>query len=166
MKTTLIICCLMLSLGISGYSVNCFSAPAGKPLPPLRISIAPVQPGITSDQIKPGDIVEFKVTASSSIDVPEISIKVELVGGAKLVSGDTSWSGPAAKNEEKSISLTVQAPKNGQGRIKARVSIPPSDGPRFSAGAEYVLGPVSKSKPEQEHPVKKDSKGRNVIEYR
>ena len=39
-------------------------------------------------------------------------------------------------------------------------------GTRFSAGAEYVLGPVSKYKPEQEHPVKKDSKGRNVIEYR
>ena len=157
----LLLLSVLLSCPTSGAA-----APARKPLPPLRISITPVQSGITPDQIKPGDIVEFKVTASSSIDVPEMRIKVELVGGAGLVSGDRSWSGPAAKNEEKSITLTVRAPETGKGRIKAKVSIPPSGGTRFSAGAEYVLGPVSKYKPEQEHPVKKDSKGRNVIEYR
>jgi hypothetical protein len=157
----LLLLCVFLSCPIYGAAV-----PSRKPLPPLRISITPVQSGITPDQIKPGDIVEFKVTALSSIDVPEMSVKVELIGGADLVSGDTSWSGPAAKNEEKSITLTVQAPKKGMGSVKARVSIPPSGGTRFSARAEYVLGPLSKSKPEQEHPVKKDSKGRNVIEYR
>ncbi len=122
--------------------------------------------GNTSDQIKPGDIVEFKVTALSSIDVPEMNVKVELVGGADLVSGDTTWSGPAAKNEKKTITLIVRAPKKGLGRIKARVSLPPSDGARFSAQAEFRLGPEVKTKPAQEPTVKKDRKGRSIIEYR
>jgi hypothetical protein len=137
-----------------------------KPLPPLRISIVPVQSGITPDQIKPGDAIEFKIAAVSSIDVPNMSIKVNFSGGAKLVSGDTSWSGPAAKNEEKAIMLTVRAPKTGKGRIRAWVTIPPSDGARFSAGAQYVMGSDAERKPEQEQPVKKDSKGRSVVEYR
>ncbi len=156
----------MLSMSISGYSVDCFSAPARKPLPPLQISIAPTQPGVTSALIKPGDVVEFKVTAVSFVDVQEMRIDVELMDGAKFVSGDTSWSGPAAKNEEKSFTLTIQTPETGKGRIKARVSLPPSDGTRFAAEAQYMLGPEAKTKPEHEHPVKKDSKGRNIIEYR
>lgn len=137
-----------------------------KPLPPLRIIIAPVQQDIMQDQIKPGDIIAFNVSATSSIDVPQMRIEVELTGGAKLVSGDTSWSGPAGKNEEKTIVLTVRAPKSGLGRIKARAIISSSDGTRFSAAGHYVLGKEVKSKPEQEHPVKKDSKGRDIIEYR
>ncbi len=137
-----------------------------KPLPPLRISIAPVQQGIMQDQIKPGDIIEFNISAASSIDVGQMRIEVVLTGGAKLVSGNTSWSGPAGKNEVKTIVLTVRAPSSGLGRIKARAIVSPSDGTRFSAVAHYVLGKEVKSKPEQEHPVKKDSKGRDIIEYR
>ncbi len=138
-----------------------------KPLPPLRISIVPVQSGLTPDHIKPGDAVELKVTAVSAIDAPELHINVELIGGAKLVSGDTSWSGQAAKNEEKSFILTVQTPKTGKGKVRARVFISPSDGgPRFSAVAQYVLGPAIKTKPEQDHAVKKDKKGRSIVEYR
>lgn len=147
-------------------SAKCSAWSAKKPLSPLQIRIAPVQPGITSAQIKPGDIIELKITAVSFIDVQEMRIEVELIGGAKLVSGDMSWSGPASRNEEKTIVLTVRAPEKGKGRINARLSIPPSDSTRFSAETQYVLGPEDKSKPEHEHPVKKDSKGRNVIEYR
>ena len=139
---------------------------ARKPLSPLRINIVPVQSGVTADLIKPGDAVAFKVTASSSIDVPEMRIEVRLEGGAQLVSGNTTWSGAASKNEEKSIILTVKAPEKGKGSIETSVSTALSDGARFSAGARYVLGSTTASKPEQEHPVKKDSKGRNVIEYR
>ena len=94
------------------------------------------------------------------------SVKVDLVGGTKLISGDTSWNGPAAKNEEKTINLTVQAPKTGRGSIKAIATIPLTNGPHFSAGAEYVLGGEVKSKSEQDHPVRRDSNGRPVIEYR
>lgn len=102
----------------------------------------------------------------SFIDVQEMRIEVELIGGTKLVSGDRTWRGPALKNEEKTIVLTVRVPETGKGRIKARVTIPPSDNTRFSSETQYVLGPEIKSKPEHEHPVKKDSKGRDIIEYR
>jgi hypothetical protein len=137
-----------------------------KPLPPLQVRITPVQSGITSGQIKPGDLMEFKVTAVSFMDVPELRINVELLGGVKLISGDTSWNGPAAKNEEKGITLTVQVPEKGKGGIRARVSIPPSNGTRFSADAHFELGPKGKAKPEQEPAMKKDRKGRDIIEYR
>jgi hypothetical protein len=148
------------------FPLLCNAAPSRKPLPPLQVRIALVQPGITSDQIKPGDTVEFRVTAVSFIDVQEMRIEVELIGGTKLVSGDRTWRGPALKNEEKTIVLTVRVPETGKGRIKARVTIPPSDNTRFSSETQYVLGPEIKSKPEHEHPVKKDSKGRDIIEYR
>jgi hypothetical protein len=137
-----------------------------KPLPPIHIYIAPVQSSITPAEIKPGQVIDFKVTAVSFMDGPEMRIDVKLTGGAKLVSGETSWTGAAAKNEEKTVILTVQAPEKGKGRIRARVSLPPSDGTRFSAEAQYILGAQLKSKPEQERPVKKDSEGRNIIEYR
>ncbi len=143
------------------------AAPSRKPLGPMRITIAPVSAAIMSeDQIKPGDVIEFRVTAVSSIDVPDMDINIELLGGAKLVSGETSWSGPGAKNEEKTILISVQWPEQGQARIKASVSIPPSDSTRFSAVTEYPPVKNKKLKPEQEQPVKKDSKGRDVIEYR
>lgn len=139
---------------------------SGKPLPPVHISIAPVQSSVIPAEIKPGDAIDFKVTAVSFTDVQEMRIDVELTGGAKLISGETSWRGPAAKNEEKILLLKVQASEHGKGRIKARVSIPPSDGTRFSAEAQFMLGVEAKTKPEKEHPVKKDRKGRNIIEYR
>jgi hypothetical protein len=166
MNTRLLAYCLFIIMGISLYSTGCMAGTSRKPLPPLRISIAPVQQDIIQDQIKPGDIVEFNISASSSIDVRLLRIEVMLTGGAKFMSGDTSWSGPAEKNEVKTIVLTVRAPKSGLGRIKARAIITPSDGTRFSAAAHYVLGKEVKLKPEQEHPVKKDSRGRDVIEYR
>ncbi len=138
-----------------------------KPLSPLQIRILPERTGLTADQIQPGDVVGFKVTAVSAIDAPKLVIDVELTGGAKLVSGDTSWSGSVAKNEEMSIVLTVQTPRAGKGRIRARAVILPSEGDaRFSANALYILGPPEKTMPAVDHSVKKDSKGRNIIEYR
>ena len=148
------------------FQVVSAAGPSKKPLPPLQIRIAPVQPGITPDQIKAGDTVELEVTAVSFMDGQELRIEVELIGGAKLISGDKLWSGPLTKNEEKTILLTVQAPEKGKGRIRARASILSTDGARFSAETQYILGLETKTKPEQEHPVKKDNKGRNVIEYR
>ncbi len=137
---------------------------AEKPLPPLTVKIMPVT-GIASDQIKPGDIVDFKIAAVSSIDTEEMRIDVRFTGGAKLVSGDTSWSGPVKKNEEKDILLTVRAPEGGQGRITARASLPPSNNTRFSAEAFYSLGSEPEEKQTEKPVKKKSSKGRDIIEY-
>ena len=148
------------------FQVVSAAGPSKKPLPPLQVRITSVQPGITPDQIKAGDTVELKVTAVSFMDGQELRIEVELIGGTKLVSGDKLWSGPLKKNEEKALLLTVQSPEKGRGGIRARVSIPSTDGARFSVETQYMLGFETKTKPEHERPVKKDHKGRNVIEYR
>jgi hypothetical protein len=143
-----------------------YGGPSGKPLPPVEVRIVPVQTGMTGGQIKPGDIVEFKILAVSFANAQEMSIEVDLIGGAKLISGETSWKGPAPKNEEKTILLTVQAPERGRGRIRARVSLPTSDSTKFSSEAQFILGVEAKAKPAQEPVVKKDRRGRRIVEYR
>lgn len=157
---------LIAALGLLLTASVCNAAAPRKPMPPVLITIAPSSAGITQDQIKPGDVVAFKVTATSAIDVKEMHIDVHLTRGAKLVSGETSWKGPSAKNEEKTLLLTVQAPERGTGTIRARVSVPPSDGARFSSEARFMLGPEAQAKPEHNAVKKKDSRGRNIIEYR
>ena len=138
-----------------------------KPMSPVRVQVSPTQSGISPETIKAGDIIEFKVTASSGIPTDELKIDVDLLQGAKLVSGDLSWTGPAGKNEEKTITLFVRAPENGKGKIRARVSLPPTKGARFSAEALYFLGPEARQKPDMgQSSVKKNSRGRDVIEYR
>jgi len=142
------------------------NGPLSKPLPPLQISITPSQTGITTFDIHPGDTVEFKIAATSSITVSKMHIEVELTNGAELVSGDTSWTGPAMGGEEKSISLTVRAPVKGRGKVSARALISGNSMQSFSAEARYQLGGEDARKTEPQPLVKKDGKGRNVIEYR
>ena len=148
------------------YSSFAFSASARKPLPPLRVSITPTQTDITSTSIKPGEKVELTVTAVSAQDVREMQIDVQLLRGAKLVSGSTTWRGSASRNEQKTINLIVQAPEKGKGTVRARVSLPPSNGTRFSAETEFTLGPDRKTGPEPKRSLQKDGTGRNIIEYR
>ena len=162
-----ITCLAVVVAVLSLVSTTAFSASLhNKPQPPLLISIEPVQPGITPTNIKAGDVVELRIIAASSLDADDVRIQVDLAGGAELVLGETVWNGSLIKNEEKTIIITVRAPAHGNGKIKARILIPESQGASFSAEDVYVLGVQPKSKPEHEHPVKKDSKGRDVIEYR
>ena len=83
---------------------------AGKPMAPLKISIAPVQPGLAAADIKPGDTVEFKIIGQAFTDATGLNINVELQNGAALVSGATSWTGSAKKGEDKTLLITVRAP--------------------------------------------------------
>ena len=146
---------ILLAQSNPAYAVN-----TRKPAPPLQVAISPVDTAITPESIKPGDIVEFKVTTVSLIDVPELHLDIELIDGTKLVSGVTSWRGPAAKNEEKSITLSVQAPEVGNGKLRARASLEQSVSSRFAKQAVYTLGPETKNKSSSanDHPVKKDEK--------
>ncbi len=140
------------------------SDPAQKPLPPVSIRIQPVRPDITSDSIQPGDIVDLLVSAGSAVDVSEMKIEVELLGGAKRVAGATAWKGHAGKNETKTITLSVRAPETGTGRVRARVSMPSAKGRHFMAVTEFVLGPAAAA--EDNGVSRKNSKGRPIIEYR
>lgn len=138
---------------------------SGKPKPPVQITISPVNTTIAPTNIKPGDVVEFKITASSHIEAQKMEIRVDLIGGAELVSGETEWNGPVAGNEEKSLVITVRAPLKGHGRIRAKAVIPVSEGTSFAAATSYALGGEEK-KEKPRPPAKKDSKGRDIREYK
>ena len=140
----------------------------GKPQSPLQISIAPIDPSITPERIKPADMVEFVVTVVSLSDAEEIRILVELPKGSELVSGELSWSGSVSRNEKQTLKYTVKVPVKQSGPIKARVVMPSSEGHSFSASAYYALGAQAqpKDKSGTVRPLKKDSKGSDVIEYR
>lgn len=137
-----------------------------KPQPPLRITITPAQPGVTSETIKPGDVVELNVSAVAFVDTDALQVTINIPEGAVLVAGELSWTGPAMKNEMKTLPITIKVPLKGNGSVKAHLSITRSGSTVFTTSSEYVLGGVKKSKPESERPVRKDSRGKDVIEYR
>lgn len=137
----------------------------GKPRSPLQVNIAPAQSGLVPTDIKPGDVVAFNITGRSPGAEGEMTMKVELIGGAELVSGDTAWAGLVQRGEGNSLLITVKAPKHGNGIIRARVSMAPSVGASFTAVAEYRFGKFAERKP-QLPDVKKDNKGRSIREYK
>jgi hypothetical protein len=145
-----------------------------KPLPPLQISIAPAQPGVTPETIKAGDVVDFKVIATSMVDTTEMRIKVKLADGVELVSGDLSWAGPAAKKEEKKLSFSVRVPASGTGKIKAQLTVSTGGGRQLSRAAQYLLLTgeqqheqlEAQKKMRSTNPARKDRRGKDVIEYR
>ena len=147
----------------AGMSV---AGPSLKPHAPLSISIALVQAGVASADIKRGETLEFAITAVSFMDAQDAKIQVDLADGAELISGETTWSGSLKKNEKRTITITVRSPVQGNGRIKARILVSEPQRASFSAEAVYVLDTQPKAKPQHEHRIIKDSKGRDVIEYR
>ena len=156
-------------LSILCISINAYAGEVktpGKPRPPLQMNISPVRSGLLPSDIKPGDVVEFKIIGKTQVEANELNIKVELLGGVELVSGETSWTGLAKKGEDKALLITVRTPKHGNGRIRARVSVPQTGGAGFAAEAEYRLGADKEMKPAALPEIKRDNKGREIREYR
>lgn len=138
----------------------------GKPRSPLQVNISPVQAGLVSADIKPDDVVEFRITGKALAEAGEVQIKVELHGGVELLSGETTWVGPAMKGEDKTLLITVRAPKQGNGMIRARISMSPSSESSFSAETEYRFGKNHDNKAAHLPAINKDNKGRAIREYR
>lgn len=148
------------------HSTSVAASARSKPQPPVQVSIAPVRPGLASSNIKPGDVVEFRVSVLSSLDASEMRVFNSLDGGADLVSGDLTWTGQARKGEETSVTLTVRAPRKGRGTIHSKIDIYSGDVLIYSTKVVYEMGAPEKSKPAQPRGIRKDSKGKDVIEYR
>ena len=138
---------------------------AAKPRSPLQVNIEPTQLGQLAEAIKPGDVVEFKIIGKTFVDADELSIKVKLHGGMELIAGETTWVGSLKKGQDKVLLLTVRVPKQGYGRIMARIAMPPTAGASFVAEAEYEFGSSTVKKPAEFPAIKKDSKGRELREY-
>ncbi len=145
-----------------------------KPQLPLLIFIAPAQPGVSPDTIKAGDVVDFQVVATSLVDATEMQIQVKLADGAELVSGELFWSGQAGKSEEKQLFFSVRIPATGIGKIKASLTISTDGAKPLSRMAQYLLMTGEQQNKQLEaqkkmrltNPARKDSKGKDVIEYR
>lgn len=138
----------------------------GKPRSPLQVSISPVQAGLVNADIKPNDVVEFKIAGTALVDAGELKLNVDLHGGIELLSGETTWVGPAVKGEAKFLLITVKVPKHGNGMIRARLTASPSSGASFAAETEYRFGKYAEKKPAVLPEIKKDNKGRAIREYR
>jgi hypothetical protein len=136
-----------------------------KPRQPVQITIEAVQPGVTPDNIKPGDVVDLVVSAVSHVDTDAMTLTVAIPKGAVLISGDLSWTGPARKGEKRTMPITIRVPQKGVGEITAEMSIMIEGKKAFSASSRFMPGGAKKVKPEQRRPVKKDSRGQGVIEY-
>lgn len=158
--------CMVATAHAGGMSTH------GKPRSPLQVSITPIQTSLsasdnkTGTAIKPGDVIKLKITGKSFADVEELKIQVELYGGVELVSGETSWSGPARKGNDKTLLITVRATVLGDGGVRAQILTPPSSGAAFTAEAEYRLGQNALKKPALLPKIQKDHKGREIREYR
>lgn len=157
---------VLLALVIAILTGSSYLAYAAKPLSPIQVNIEPVQAGIASANIRPGDIVELRIVSKSFVDAGELAIRCYLHGGAVLLAGETTWIGPVKKGDVKTLLITVRAPRHGIGVVRARAAMSPSIGASFAAEAEFRLGPDVANKPAPMPEIKRDHKGREIKEYR
>ncbi len=140
--------------------------PGGKPQLPIQVGIAPVQPGVSAKTLRPGDVADLAVTATAMTAADEMRIELKLQGGAQLVAGSLSWSGPAEKGEQKQLLISVRVPDQGAGRVKATVTLIRGGKKVMKRSFQYVLSEdASEEEREPAGKPRKDSRGRDIIEY-
>jgi len=149
----------------AGSSVVMAGPISRKPMLPVTVTIGPTMPGVNEDTLQPGEAVAFTVKATTLADASEMHLEAKLSGGVELVAGTLEWAGPAIKGEEKQLSFTVRVPLKGQGSIKATATIVREGKRTVKSTAQYVLGRGERMKKKQEYQQKKDSKGRDIVEY-
>jgi hypothetical protein len=94
-----------------------------------------------------------------------MNLVIKLQGGAELVSGDLHWTGPAEKGQKRTFNLSVRAPAKGIGRVVSEVSFEGEGRSAMKRTAHYVLGADDGHMSKNPGVKKKDSKGRDIIEY-
>lgn len=142
------------------------AGPKQKPQAPAQISITPQQQGSEGQDISPGDVVVLTISAEGFLDIDELQIETFLQGGAEYVSGERTWKGRAVRNERKVITLSVRSPLQGAGKVRARVSLFRAGERLLTKQTLFDLGPKSGSSPNKPvRPSRKDSKGREIVNY-
>jgi len=136
-----------------------------KPHLPIEVSVQPAKNNVSPETIKPGDVIDLVITAVAFYDVTNLNLVVKLQGGAELVSGDLRWSGPAEKGQKMTFNLSVRAPAKGIGRVVSEVSFEGTGRGAMKRTAHYVLGDSDGPMSKKPGIRKKDSKGRDIIEY-
>lgn len=155
----------MLCLAAISHSVAAATA-SKKPMLPVTVTIGPTMLGVNADTLQPGETIVFTVKAISlADDANEMRLETKLSGGVEFVAGTLEWAGPAGKGEEKQISFTVRVPLKGQGSIKATATIVREGKRTVKSTAQYDLGNADRGKKKSGYQLKKDNKGRAIVEY-
>jgi len=141
------------------------SRPGGKPASLLSLKISTADESFLPDNVSDGDVVDLEVTLVSHAELERVDVSVRLSGHIELLQGEIDWSGPLKAGEEIVFPVSLRVLKNGRGKIKARALSQLSKTASFSASHTFNLGRDKEEKPSH-LPVKKDSKGRNIIEQR
>ncbi len=158
-------------LGAVALLLCATAAPAGagaksKPMIPVQVAIEPTAAKMKPKDIRPGDVVEFRVTAHAVRGADEVRVDITLLDGAELVAGDLNWAGKLSGSEAKQLIISVRAPSTGVGRVTAAVSAVRNGKIVMTKQAVYTLGVnagAAKGKPAPK--TRRDSKGREVVEY-
>jgi hypothetical protein len=74
---------------------------SAKPLSPVQVSITPE---LTMEH---GQVVEFVVRASVSMDAENVQITVSVPQSLRVLSGELQWQGPLMKGQEKQLRFTA-----------------------------------------------------------
>ncbi len=133
---------------------------------PVQISIEPAAANLKPEAIKPGEVVELRITARVPSGGEETAVEITLLDGAELVSGDLTWSGRLSANDVKQLVVSVRAPAKGTGRVVANVTVLRAGRGVMAKQAVFTMGPEDlgvNGAPARE--MRKDSKGRSVVEY-
>jgi hypothetical protein len=167
MRTQLIKIAIVAVVGtIALFSAGRATELSHKPQLPLLIRISPVDPRITPETLQPGDVVEFRVSAVAVTEADEMRISIGLEGGAEVASGPSQWKGKTAKGEETQLIFNVRVPRQGTGKIRATVTLYQDGEKTMKRSVRYYLGAEKDRKDKgPASMLKKDSKGRNIIEY-
>ena len=139
--------------------------PKGKPASPISVTISSVDESLSPDNLSSGDVLELEVRVASHAELERVSLTVKLSGHIELLRGDADWTGSLDSGDELVFPISVKVLKKGPGKIKARAFSSFSKTSSFSASDTFRIGQGKDEKPSQ-LPIKKDGKGRNIIEHR
>lgn len=136
-----------------------------KPSVPLYISITKTDLSQTGGDLPDKNTTVLKIEVLSKISAPHMTIEISCSGDLELVSGEGHWEGPVGKDEVVSITVLVKKTGPHKGIVRAGAGIDVSEDIRYSASDSYLFD-AAKKRSTLNPPVKKDGKGRNIIEER
>lgn len=142
---------------VSGHQIVLATMPSA----PMEMSLQ------TSMPIAVDTDFTITLTARPLIDAPQLVLTVTLPDGVDLIAGDTTWRGPAAAGDVKTLILTARPRKADPAIISGAALIELADGAKLGDTRSVTLPLGDRTKPRlMLPPPKKTQTGEPVIEYR
>lgn len=107
----------------------------GKPSAPISVRVEP-----DDEQFNPGEIVDFRITVTSSVAIPDLHLSVDVPDALAVFSGDRQWRGPLAAGQRQELVLAIRIPEQGGQHITATAVARFEGGQAMAARDVYVLG--------------------------